>query len=64
MMSAVHHVSAGTCGNIRAIIVEVSASDYFEEPDTQEAQQLFGEILATLQVSVKRAIRESLNGAF
>lgn len=26
-------------------------SDYFEEPDTQEAQHLFGEILATLKVS-------------
>lgn len=26
-------------------------SDYFEEPDSQETQHLFGEILATLKVS-------------
>uniref|UniRef100_A0A3P9DRP9 F-box protein 41 n=1 Tax=Maylandia zebra TaxID=106582 RepID=A0A3P9DRP9_9CICH len=38
------------CENIRSIIVEVSASDYFEEPDTEEAQHLFGEILSTLKV--------------
>lgn len=44
---------AGECENIRSIIVEVSASDYFEEPDTEEAQHLFGEILSTLKVSYK-----------
>ncbi|XP_041842103.1 F-box only protein 41-like [Melanotaenia boesemani] len=38
------------CSNIRSIMVEVSVSDYFEEPDTQEAQHLFGEILSTLKV--------------
>lgn len=41
------------CDNITSIVVEVAASDYFEEPDTQEAQHLFGEILSTLNVSVK-----------
>ncbi|XP_023821885.1 F-box only protein 41 isoform X2 [Oryzias latipes] len=38
------------CKNLRSIIVEVSAADYFEEPDTQEAKHLFGEILSTLKV--------------
>lgn len=38
------------CENIRSIVVEVSASDYFEEPNTEEAQHLFGEILSTLKV--------------
>uniref|UniRef100_A0A3B5BD81 F-box only protein 41-like n=1 Tax=Stegastes partitus TaxID=144197 RepID=A0A3B5BD81_9TELE len=42
------------CDNIRSIEVEVSAADYFEEPDTQEAQHLFGEILSTLKVLQKR----------
>ncbi|KAK2899477.1 F-box only protein 41-like [Channa argus] len=42
------------CDNIRSIVVEVSAADYFEEPDTQEAQHLFGEILGTLKVLQKR----------
>ncbi|XP_031734922.1 F-box only protein 41-like [Anarrhichthys ocellatus] len=42
------------CGNIRSIMVEVAVSDYFEEPDTQEAQHLFGEILNTLKVLQKR----------
>ncbi|XP_035531043.1 F-box only protein 41-like [Morone saxatilis] len=42
------------CDNIRAITVEVAVSDYFEEPDTQEAQQLFGEIVTTLKVLQKR----------
>ncbi|KAI3375796.1 hypothetical protein L3Q82_003740 [Scortum barcoo] len=37
------------CDNIRSIVVEVAVSDYFEEPDTQEAQHLFGEILTTLK---------------
>uniref|UniRef100_H2LA90 Uncharacterized protein n=1 Tax=Oryzias latipes TaxID=8090 RepID=H2LA90_ORYLA len=36
------------CKNLRSIIVEVSAADYFEEPDTQEAKHLFGEILNEL----------------
>uniref|UniRef100_A0A672ZB62 Si:ch73-290k24.5 n=1 Tax=Sphaeramia orbicularis TaxID=375764 RepID=A0A672ZB62_9TELE len=39
------------CANIRSIVVQVSAADYFEEPDTQEAQHLFGEILSTLKVN-------------
>lgn len=39
------------CENIRSIVVEVSVSDYFEEPDSEEAQHLFGEILSTLRVS-------------
>uniref|UniRef100_A0A3Q0SWX3 F-box protein 41 n=1 Tax=Amphilophus citrinellus TaxID=61819 RepID=A0A3Q0SWX3_AMPCI len=38
------------CENIRSIVVEVSASDYFEEPNTEEAQHLFGEIISTLKV--------------
>ncbi|XP_017165853.1 F-box only protein 41-like [Poecilia reticulata] len=38
------------CSNIRSIVVDVSVSDYFEEPDTQEAKHLFGEILSTLKV--------------
>uniref|UniRef100_A0A096MDZ5 Uncharacterized protein n=1 Tax=Poecilia formosa TaxID=48698 RepID=A0A096MDZ5_POEFO len=38
------------CSNIRSIVVAVSVSDYFEEPDTQEAKHLFGEILSTLKV--------------
>ncbi|XP_049923385.1 F-box only protein 41-like [Epinephelus moara] len=42
------------CENIRSISVQVSVSDYFEEPDTQEAQHLFGEILNTLRVLQKR----------
>nr|XP_046236036.1 F-box only protein 41-like isoform X1 [Scatophagus argus]XP_046236039.1 F-box only protein 41-like isoform X1 [Scatophagus argus]XP_046236040.1 F-box only protein 41-like isoform X1 [Scatophagus argus]XP_046236041.1 F-box only protein 41-like isoform X1 [Scatophagus argus]XP_046236042.1 F-box only protein 41-like isoform X1 [Scatophagus argus]XP_046236043.1 F-box only protein 41-like isoform X1 [Scatophagus argus] len=42
------------CANVRAIRVVVSVADYFEEPDTQEAQHLFGEILATLKVLQKR----------
>ncbi|XP_076580932.1 F-box only protein 41-like isoform X2 [Chaetodon auriga] len=42
-----------TCDNIRSITVEISASDYFEDPDTQEAQHLFGEILTTLKVLQK-----------
>lgn len=33
-------------------MVEVAVSDYFEAPDTQEAQHLFGEILGTLKVSL------------
>ncbi|KAG7215163.1 hypothetical protein INR49_006909 [Caranx melampygus] len=37
-----------------SIVVEVSVSDYFEEPDTQEAQHLFGEILCTLKVLQSR----------
>ncbi|XP_043954350.1 F-box only protein 41-like isoform X3 [Gambusia affinis] len=40
----------GVCSNIRSIVVDVSVSDYFEEPDTQEAKHLFGEILSTLKV--------------
>lgn len=31
-------------------MVEVSVSDYFEEPDTEESLHLFGEILTTLKV--------------
>uniref|UniRef100_A0A3P8TTC3 F-box protein 41 n=1 Tax=Amphiprion percula TaxID=161767 RepID=A0A3P8TTC3_AMPPE len=42
------------CDNIRSIVVEVSPSDYFEDPDSQEAQHLFGEIISTLQVLQKR----------
>lgn len=42
---------AGVCSSIRSIVVDVSVSDYFEEPDTQEAKHLFGEILSTLKVS-------------
>ncbi|XP_030018211.1 F-box only protein 41-like [Sphaeramia orbicularis] len=42
------------CANIRSIVVQVSAADYFEEPDTQEAQHLFGEILSTLKVLQNR----------
>ncbi|XP_047442039.1 F-box only protein 41-like [Mugil cephalus] len=42
------------CDNIRSIVVQVSASDYFEKPDTEEAQRLFGEILNTLQVLQRR----------
>ncbi|MEQ2255176.1 hypothetical protein ILYODFUR_011102 [Ilyodon furcidens] len=38
------------CSDIRSILVDISVSDYFEEPDTQEAQHLFGEILSTLKV--------------
>ena len=45
-------VSAGVCDNISSIVVDVAASDYFEEPDTQEAQRLFGDIVNTLNVSV------------
>lgn len=45
-------VSAGVCDNISSIAVDISASDYFEEPDTQEAQRLFGDIVNTLNVSV------------
>ncbi|XP_041821698.1 F-box only protein 41-like [Chelmon rostratus] len=41
------------CDNIRSIEVQVSVSDYFEEPDSQEAQHLFGEILTTLKVLQK-----------
>uniref|UniRef100_A0A665U2Y2 Si:ch73-290k24.5 n=1 Tax=Echeneis naucrates TaxID=173247 RepID=A0A665U2Y2_ECHNA len=33
------------CANIRSIVVEISVADYFEEPDSPEAQRLFGEIL-------------------
>uniref|UniRef100_A0A8C6M540 F-box protein 41 n=1 Tax=Nothobranchius furzeri TaxID=105023 RepID=A0A8C6M540_NOTFU len=39
------------CSDIRSIVVEVSASDYFEDPETQEARHLFGEILGTLKVT-------------
>ncbi|XP_029382744.1 F-box only protein 41-like [Echeneis naucrates] len=42
------------CANIRSIVVEISVADYFEEPDSPEAQRLFGEILATLKVLQKR----------
>uniref|UniRef100_UPI0037E81B1E F-box only protein 41-like n=1 Tax=Semicossyphus pulcher TaxID=241346 RepID=UPI0037E81B1E len=42
------------CKNITSVVVEVSVSDYFEEPDTEEAQHLFGEILTTLEVLQKR----------
>ncbi|XP_047194757.1 F-box only protein 41 [Hippoglossus stenolepis] len=42
------------CDNLRSILVEVSASDYFEEPDTEEARHLFGEILSTLKVLQQR----------
>ncbi|XP_062301174.1 F-box only protein 41, partial [Scomber scombrus] len=42
------------CENIRSIVVEVSVADYFEEPDTQEAQHLFEEIVGTLKVLQKR----------
>ncbi|XP_074555107.1 F-box only protein 41-like [Halichoeres trimaculatus] len=42
------------CENIRSIVVEVSVSDYFEEPDTEESLHLFGEILTTLKVLQKR----------
>ena len=45
-------VCAGMCPHLRSILVEVSASDYFEEPDTEEARHLFGEILSTLKVSL------------
>lgn len=31
--------------------MEVSAADYFEEPDSEEARRLFGEIFSTLKVS-------------
>ncbi|KAM3857460.1 F-box only protein 41-like [Diretmus argenteus] len=37
------------CVNIRSIVVDVAVTDYFEEPDTQEAQTLFAEIVNTLQ---------------
>ncbi|XP_078100505.1 F-box only protein 41-like [Sander vitreus] len=43
------------CENIRSIMVEVSVADYFEEPDTQEAQHLFGEIINTLMVLRERS---------
>ncbi|XP_076019065.1 F-box only protein 41-like [Genypterus blacodes] len=43
------------CPELRCIVVKVSATDYFEEPNTQEAQHLFGEILNTLKVLQKRA---------
>lgn len=43
-------MSAGVCRKLRSIIVKVSPSDYFEEPNSQEAQHLFGEILSTLKV--------------
>ncbi|MEQ2201420.1 hypothetical protein XENOCAPTIV_012121, partial [Xenoophorus captivus] len=42
---------AGVCTEIRSILVDISVSDYFEEPDTQEAKHLFGEILTTLKGS-------------
>ncbi|XP_054457899.1 F-box only protein 41-like [Anoplopoma fimbria] len=42
------------CANLRSITVEASVSDYFVEPDTQEARHLFGEILNTLKVLQKR----------
>uniref|UniRef100_A0A1A8GL68 Uncharacterized protein n=2 Tax=Nothobranchius korthausae TaxID=1143690 RepID=A0A1A8GL68_9TELE len=42
------------CSDIRSIVVEVSASDYFEDPETQEARHLFGEILGTLKVLQNR----------
>ncbi|XP_035506468.2 F-box only protein 41-like [Scophthalmus maximus] len=42
------------CGDLRSIKVVVSASDYFEEPETQEARHLFGEILCTLKVLQQR----------
>lgn len=44
---------SGVCHNLRSIIVKVSPSDYFEEPNSQEAQHLFGEILSTLKVCSK-----------
>uniref|UniRef100_A0A3Q3A7M5 F-box domain-containing protein n=1 Tax=Kryptolebias marmoratus TaxID=37003 RepID=A0A3Q3A7M5_KRYMA len=43
------------CSSLRSIRVQVSASDYFEEPETPEAQHLFGEILSTLKVSLMTA---------
>ncbi|XP_039677851.1 F-box only protein 41-like [Perca fluviatilis] len=43
------------CENIRSITVEVCVADYFEEPDTQEAQHLFGEIINTLMVLRERS---------
>ncbi|XP_038126828.1 F-box only protein 41-like isoform X1 [Cyprinodon tularosa] len=43
------------CSKIRSIVVDISVSDYFEEPDTQEAKHLFGEILSTLKVLQTRA---------
>ncbi|KAM7366694.1 hypothetical protein PAMP_016109 [Pampus punctatissimus] len=46
--------AVGVCNNIRSIIIDVSVADYFEEPDTQEAQHLFGEIINTLKVLQKR----------
>ncbi|XP_029932700.1 F-box only protein 41-like [Myripristis murdjan] len=42
------------CVNLQAIVVHISVSDYFEEPETQEAQTLFREILSTLKVLQKR----------
>ncbi|KAM7376841.1 hypothetical protein PAMA_013553 [Pampus argenteus] len=42
------------CNNIRSITVDISVADYFEEPDTQEAQRLFGEIVNTLKALQKR----------
>ncbi|XP_069375083.1 F-box only protein 41-like isoform X3 [Paralichthys olivaceus] len=42
------------CDNLRSIVVEVSALDYFDEPDTEEARHLFGEILSTLKVLQQR----------
>uniref|UniRef100_A0A672F3W5 Si:ch73-290k24.5 n=1 Tax=Salarias fasciatus TaxID=181472 RepID=A0A672F3W5_SALFA len=38
------------CQDLRTLVVQVSASDYFEDPESEEAQQLFREILDTLKV--------------
>lgn len=43
----------GVCHNLRSMIVKVSPSDYFEEPNSQEAQHLFEEILSTLKVCLR-----------
>ncbi|KAM9426534.1 F-box only protein 41 [Pholidichthys leucotaenia] len=40
--------------DIRAIVVEVAVSDYFEDPSSPESQHLFGEILSTLKVLQNR----------
>lgn len=42
------------CSCLRALLLEVSSSDYFENPDSEEAQDLFREILSTLEVLQKR----------
>lgn len=51
MLTAVVRVCPEKCSCLRALLLEVSSSDYFENPDSEEAQDLFREILSTLEVS-------------